>query len=80
MCKRLLLPLFLLLASPALIGAQTSTDKPASQYSIPDLPRTPDLPPSVPASGQLTLSQAVQIGLKDNPQIMASKFAVVSAH
>ena len=40
---------------------------------------TVELPAPVPAASQLTLSQVVQIGLKDNPQTTASRYAVVSA-
>jgi cobalt-zinc-cadmium efflux system outer membrane protein len=40
---------------------------------------TPDLPPVVPAGNQLTLHQAVQTALKDNPQITAARYSVLSA-
>ncbi len=38
-----------------------------------------ELPVPVPAANKISISQAVQIGLKDNPQTTASHFAVVSA-
>jgi len=38
-----------------------------------------ELPVAVPAGNKLTIVQAVQTGLKDNPQTTASHFAVVSA-
>lgn len=45
-------------------------------------PPDPGLEVPTPASpeGRLTLSQAVQVGLRDNPQTAASHYAVVSAH
>ena len=40
----------------------------------------PELPKAVPDEERLSLSQAVQIGLRDNPQITSSHYAIESAH
>lgn len=37
------------------------------------------MPPAVPASNLVTLHQAVQMALKDNPQITAARYSVLSA-
>ena len=39
----------------------------------------PDLPPAVPPANQLTLVQAIQTGLRDNPQVAAAHYSVISA-
>src|SRR5580692_2267723 len=38
-----------------------------------------ELPVPVPAAGQLSLNQALQVGLRQNPQIAAAKSSIVSA-
>lgn len=71
-------------------AAQSNLQVQGSAGSMP--PGPPSLPPStildtppalpspVPASGRLTLSQAVQLGLRTNPQIAAATSAIASAH
>jgi len=39
----------------------------------------PALPPEVVASSRMTLDQALQAGMKDNPQITAARYSVLSA-
>ena len=55
----------------------------ATQNTPPVSPLDPipqvELPVSVPAAGQLSLSQALQMGLKQNPQISGAKSSIVSA-
>jgi outer membrane protein TolC len=47
---------------------------PAPQITLPDLPAP------VPPANRLSLRQAVQSGLHDNPQITSARYAVLSAH
>jgi len=56
----------------------------ANQSSAPPLSPLDQIPPvelpaTVPATGQLSLSLALQLGLRQNPQIAAAKSSIVSA-
>jgi outer membrane protein TolC len=72
-----------LILAPILIVTQTSfvawNDTANAAQAPPPPIAAPDLPPVVPAANSITLSQALQAGLRDNPQITAARYSVLSA-
>jgi outer membrane protein len=70
----------ILLAVPMVLASIAAAKQANGSPSVP-APQIvmPELPSPVPAGEQLTLGQAIQIGLRDNPQIAASHYSVESA-
>ena len=65
-------------ASPACVWCQAN-QSPAQPVSALDPIPPVELPVAVPAAGQLSLNQALQLGLRQNPQIAGAKSSIVSA-
>jgi len=74
------LALLLILIVVALDSPVTAQNTPANAagQAAPLVP-APAMPPVVPSVDLVTLVQAVQIGLRDNPQITAARYSVLSA-
>src|SRR5580700_6719890 len=79
--KRLTITVPMLLACMC-VRSRAQNASAAAAQAAPPLPAVtpPDLPSVVPAGSLLTLHQAVQTALKDNPQITAARYSVLSAH
>lgn len=69
-------------AAPATTLDKSAPQAPPAGAGRPTQPPggMPDVVAPVPHEDRLTLRQAVQIGLRDNPQTIASHYQVVSAH
>ncbi len=74
---KILLPLML---AVSLVNLTVFAWSQANPPGSPPPPITaPDLPLAVSASNAITLAQALQSGLKDNPQMTAARYSVLSA-
>ena len=65
-------------ASPACAWCQSSQSTAPAVSPLDQIPPV-ELPVPVPNAGQLSLSQALQLGLRQNPQIAGAKSSIVSA-